>query len=191
MRSLVVVKVFAIKLVDCCVHAIFIAVEWRACLRSSLRPESIVHMTIVMIEHLRSSLQSIKSFMIIVAVKLLAHATIIAAELVLLRSSLRMKLLVLHDHRGCRTCSSERLLSRSNNQFVIVFVTELERSCDHHRNLHRNQPCRKRLCSRTACLFERPSLQLNKSFANILGDQACLFTSIVVSKWIICTHRCK
>jgi hypothetical protein len=47
------------------------------------------------------------------------------------------------------------------------------------------------LRSRTACLFERPSSQSNVSFANILRDRTCLFTSIVVSKWIICSHRPK
>jgi hypothetical protein len=83
LRLLVVTKVFAIKLVDCCVHAIFVAVEWCACSRSALRPESIVRVTIIAIEHLISSSQSIKSFAIIVAVKLLVRATFVAAELLL------------------------------------------------------------------------------------------------------------
>jgi len=81
MCSLVVAKVFAIELVDCCVRAIFVAVERHACSRSSSRPESIVRVAIVAIERSRSSSRSIKSFAIIVAVKLLVHVTFVAAEL--------------------------------------------------------------------------------------------------------------
>jgi hypothetical protein len=83
-----VAKVFVIKLVDCCVRTIFIAVKRHACLRSTSQPESIIHATIIAIESSQSSLQSIKSFAIIVMVELLVYVTIIPGELALLPSSL-------------------------------------------------------------------------------------------------------
>jgi len=50
MPLLELVKIFAIKLTDYCIHANFVAVEQFAHLQSSLQPESIICATIITLE---------------------------------------------------------------------------------------------------------------------------------------------
>ena len=177
MHLLVVTKVIAIGLVDSCVHAIFIAVEPRACSRSSSRLESIVCATIVAIKCLPLSSRSIKSFAIIGAVKLLVCVTFVAAELAL---SWSLSWLNVRDHlrdRKNHLWSSSRpnlkargtiiaielLCSRASLQsvrsFGIIIANKLDRSSNH---------CRDRTCS-LAAILPQDTCSRSSSRRNLRG----------------------